>query len=201
MLTRWVILAASLMLSLSKAMADGKEVTILLRSGEVVKAELIAVRNDGLLVSPVSGLSDAYLFTHLTSVERVPREEIQQVTIGGKSYVLVGAAIGLTVGAITGAVIGGLATSTEKPKNIGDILLKPVETTSNTAIGLPTSPGCLPAGALPITGSFWPRSSSTPSRSIPPTTSTALRRWRPSKPAWMWWCLSPRRPPSRMPMR
>lgn len=120
-------------MSLFEAMADGKEITIVLKSGETVEAELIAVRLDALLITQKIGASDRRLREDSTSIERLPREQIVRITVEGKSYVGIGALIGLPVGALAGALIG--ASAADEPKNTGEAVLQPLEQTGRAVVG------------------------------------------------------------------
>jgi len=114
MRTKSILLFATMLLFLCEAKSDGKEIKVLLRSGEAVKGELIAVRSNAILIAKESGLDDTELAEDATSITLVPKDRIARVSIEGKSYVLVGALIGLPTGILAGAAIGA-ATSNRQP--------------------------------------------------------------------------------------
>ncbi len=133
MLNRLIILAASFMLPLSVLLADGAKVSVFLKSGEVLEGELIAVRNDAILIARQPGLSEKALAQDSTSVMRLPLGEVGLVRVPGSSHVLLGALIGLPVGIAAGALIG--ASMTDEPKNVPGLIVYPLDAAAHTAAG------------------------------------------------------------------
>ena len=108
----WIALL-SLLLCIQSASAGGRRITIMLRSGQEVKGELLSVREKSLVVTKVNDVSDWELTDHPEFIAAVSGQDIQKVIIKGKSHVLGGMGIGLLAGTLGGVIIGGSAGKTD----------------------------------------------------------------------------------------
>jgi hypothetical protein len=109
MLARLLVVALLIVLTVSGVMAEGKEIRVLLKTGEVVDAELLAVRDDALFVTTRTGVSDRRLAEDSTSIMRLPLAGLVRITVEGRSYVGIGALLGFPLGIVAGALIGSSA--------------------------------------------------------------------------------------------
>jgi hypothetical protein len=94
---------------------EGSEVVLFLGDGERLDGELLSVRDDGLLLGkendlPLIGrwrsIRKNEFPLNITDVAIVHYQEIQGMTIKGKSRVLEGAVLGAVLGGVAGAVVG-----------------------------------------------------------------------------------------------
>ena len=102
---------------------EGSEVVLFLGDGEMLGGELLSVRDDGLLLGKEN---DLHLIgrwrsirknkfpLNITDVAIVHYQEIQGMTIKGKSRVLEGAILGAVLGGVAGAVVG-FASGNDSP--------------------------------------------------------------------------------------
>jgi hypothetical protein len=102
---------------------EGSEVVLFLGEGEMLDGELLSVRGDGLLLGkendlPLIGrwrsIRKNEFPLNITDVAIVHYQEIQGVTIKGKSRVLEGAVLGAVLGGVAGAVVG-FASGNDSP--------------------------------------------------------------------------------------
>lgn len=117
--------------------ADGATVEILLVSGKKVDAELPAVREHSLLLSPLVGAMEEQLQAQEALLE-VPTAAIQSVTLlrEGGSNVAMGAVVGLGVGAAVGVAYIASSSSSENEVQQGfAVALSPLVIASYGVIG------------------------------------------------------------------
>jgi hypothetical protein len=89
---------------------NGIEVVAQLNNGNEISGNLLSIRGTSLLVySPEWGMDDDVL--NIDYISNVKQNEIQKLTIVGKSNVLKGMGIGLLVGIGVGALVGVAANS------------------------------------------------------------------------------------------
>ena len=103
--------------------AEGSEVVLFLGDGEMLDGELLSVRDDGLLLGrendlPLIGrwrsIRKNEFPLNITDVAIVHYQEIQGMTIKGKSRVLEGAVLGAVLGGVAGVVVG-FASGNDSP--------------------------------------------------------------------------------------
>jgi uncharacterized membrane protein (Fun14 family) len=116
---------------LNDLLADGADVVLLLNSGSEINGELLSVRGNAFVIGRAPGASDEILERFPDAISVVPYDNVQKVTIEGKSYVLLGLGLGLVSGVAVGYAVGPSAEDEDHPA--GQIL--------NEAIGRPLSAG------------------------------------------------------------
>ena len=92
----------------AQALSNGMAVKILLNSGVELQAEILAVRDDALLVATDIGLKESELRNDSSNIRILARKDIRMVIREGHSYLLAGAGSGLVVG-----IVGGVLMETE----------------------------------------------------------------------------------------
>jgi hypothetical protein len=94
---------------------QGSEVVLFLRDGDMLDGELLCIRDDRLLIGkendlPLIGrwrsIREDKLPLDITDIAVVRNQEIQKLTIKGKSRVLEGLVLGALIGGAAGAVVG-----------------------------------------------------------------------------------------------
>ena len=105
----------------TELLADGAEVVLTLKSGKEITEELLSVRENALVMSRTGAL-EYRLEIDPEEIMLIAHEEIQTLTIQGKSYILSGMGVGIVVGIVTGALIAANAeTRDDAYKAIGSL--------------------------------------------------------------------------------
>jgi hypothetical protein len=113
------IALVSLFLCIQSASADGKKISILLRSGREVAGELLSAREKSLVVIKVNNVSDWELMDHPESISVISQADILKVTIQGTSHhVLRGMGLGWLAGTVVSAIIGIAAPKSKDPNGM-----------------------------------------------------------------------------------
>ena len=86
--------------------ARAPEVVITLLTGEECKGEILSVHDHVLVLSSRCGLSEDLLERNKDALLIVELDSIGEVTVCGKSYVLMGMGVAGGVGALTGGLMG-----------------------------------------------------------------------------------------------
>jgi hypothetical protein len=114
----------SFLICIQAASADGRKIAITLRNGQELRGELLSAREKSLVITIGNNISDQELMDHPELVAAVPQQDIQKVTVQGKSHVLGGMCIGLLLGTVGGGIIGNSQGYDNEP--IAEIIVKPM---------------------------------------------------------------------------
>ena len=153
---RSVLVAIGLLLFLvhsQEAWAEGRSVTATMRSGIVVKGELLAATMSTLFVAKSAGLAEQVLIDHPEYVAACSKEDLDQIVIEGESKVLMGMGYGALIGVSGGAVLG-LATGSSSDNKIANDLTEPIAVVVYALLGGVTgmAVGALVGGANSVSG-------------------------------------------------
>ena len=83
----------------------GVEVSLLLKSGDVVNGELLSVRDSNMILCSEYAAKEEELTERIYPISIISNKDIQQVTIEGSSWIWEGIAAGAFVGGLTGMLI------------------------------------------------------------------------------------------------
>lgn len=98
----------------SPVKAGGREISVKMKTGDHFFGELLSVRSDELLLSPIIDIDDSVLERDMSLIMRIPSSSIESVWAEGHSNVGKGMGMGFLIGAGAGAVIG-IASGDDRP--------------------------------------------------------------------------------------
>jgi hypothetical protein len=110
-----------LVLPNDQLLAQGADVSLLLKNGQEISGELLSVRDSSLVISTMEDANENDLSTQTVGIIAVRNEELFHVVVKGKSNIVTGMAGGVLYGAALGGVLcscipaaSGLSTPEER---------------------------------------------------------------------------------------
>jgi hypothetical protein len=124
---------AALFFLLPGAQGGGRYAEVYVANGSRYSGELLSVRDTSIVIGLVMDAQESAFMSDSTTVQVIGKSEIRLVQMEGKSYMLVGAAIGLLAGGGIGAAIGASGKQ-EKEDVIGPV--KALESGTGVLVGM-----------------------------------------------------------------